>query len=401
VSLVGNVISRPERRSMETQWQDIVRKIKAGHESYSGIDVSLEAALTFSTVFACVSLVSESVGCLPWGAYARYGPARYDRQKPSWMVKPNPRLTFQDMVSGAVASLATIGDWYALPVRDDVGNVAELYPVDARSVSVRGTTDAPQYRIKGQIVEDIVHVPAFKFPGNICGLSPIDLAKQGIGNGLAAEKYAGKFYSNASLPTGIIKGEAGTTEEEAREIVEIFMATTSGADNAGKPGFLAGAEWQSLTLTHEQAQFLQSRQFQREELASWWHCPPNLVGISEKSNSWPTAVEQQAQLFVRHGLLPYITRLETCFSGFVAYANPGWYVKANINAMLRGDIRAQIAYYQAGQQGGWLNANAICELEDRNPVPGGDVYYITSNNLSPVGSDGLPVSAPSEVTPNV
>lgn len=363
--------------------------------------ITHESAMKFSAVYSAVSLISETIAALPVGVYAKFGAKRYTRPKPPWMQRPNSEANWFTFMQQSLASVLMGGDAFGYKVRLSDGLVYELWPIDPRRVTVsRPVGGERQYEIDGRAVpaDDIVHVPGLMLPGYLRGLSPIECARQTIELGLSAETFANSFYRNSATVSGVIQAVAGTTKAEAEEMWEIFTAKHGGAAQAQGVSILAGAEYKPIALTQEQAQFLQTRSFQVSEIARWFRIPPHMIADVEKDSSWGTGIEQQEAMFVTHTLRPWITRFEYAFDELIrdfAIANsktadPGWYVRFNVNGLLRGDSAARAALYQTLAQTGAASPNWILQKEDEEPYDGGDSHFIPSGYYA-IGSDGQPI----------
>lgn len=352
--------------------------------------ISHETALTFSAVYAAVSLISETVMTLPIGVYKDYPPnLRFSGKSPDWMERPNPESTWPQFVQQTVTSLLLDGNAFWGLVRS--GEYLELWPLDPRVVSVQRdpTTNALTYRWGGETLsqQQCVHIPGLMLPGSIRGLSPVECARQTIDLGLGAETFGNAFYHNGATVSAVLEAQPGMTQPEAKEMWEIFTAKHGGAANAQGVAILSGATYKSMSMTQEQAQFLQTRSFQVSEVARWFRVPPHMIADVEKDSSWGTGIEQQQTMFVTHTLLPWLVRIEAALTRLVQYGDPLNLARFTVNGLMRGDSAARASFYDSMVRNGAFSPNDIRRLENQNPYKGGDARYMQTS-YAPIGEDG-------------
>lgn len=351
-----------------------------GGIAYTGMSVSHESAMTMSAVYACVGLISEDIAAMPIDKFQRYPSARYSRPPSSWMRRPNTDMEWEDLIQQTVAAILMDGNGYLYPINDRTGRVAELWPLDPRTVDVVkpdgkltyvvGRTPLPAKRI--------IHIRGVTLPGALKGLSVISAAKQSIGLGLGAEKMAGTLFGNGSTLNVVLQTEAGLTKDQAEAMRDRWNETHRGLDNAHSVTVLdRGAKAERLAMTNDEAQFIQTRGFQVEDVARWFHVPPHMIGATEKQTSWGTGVEQQHIGYVIHALTPRIKRIETVLNRIIeADDGPDFYCKFNVNGLLRGDMAARKDFYESMVRIGAYSPNNVLAKEDENPVPGLDGHYM-------------------------
>ena len=371
----------------------------AGAESYTGMRVSHETALTFSAVFACVRLLSFDFASLPVGVFARYGPRRYPMPSPPWLKQPNPELTWFSFAQQALTSILLGGDCICVKQSDNRGVVSELWPLDSRHVVVgRDTkTHELEYVLDGETLpaSQVLHIPGLTIPGYLHGVSVVEYARQTIGLGLGAEKQAGKQMANAATPNVVIS-VPGKVDDAVQRFVDAFDKRHSGLDNVGRTAALGGgATVTKLSMTNDEMQFLESRHFEVGEVCRWFGVPPHMVGENEKESSWGTGIEQQEIAYVTHTLRPWLTLFEGAFAPLLRpwaiaqniSTNIDWYLRFNVNGLLRGDSVARAALYDALWRTGAVSPNWILAKEDEDPYEGGDAHYVQTS-YAPVGRDG-------------
>lgn len=227
---------------------------------------------------------------------------------------------------------------------------------------------------------DVLHIPGLGFDG-LVGYSPIAMAKNAIGMAIACEEYGAKFFANGAAPSGVLE-HPGTIKDPSR-VRESWTQTFGGSSNANKVAVLEeGMKYTPISISPEQAQFLETRKFQINEIARIFRVPPHMVGDLEKSSF--SNIEQQSLEFVKYTLDPWISRWEQAMvrSLLTAQEKKKYFIKFNMDGLLRGDYQSRMNGYAIGRQNGWMSANDIRELENLDKIPaelGGDLYLINGN----------------------
>ena len=235
--------------------------------------------------------------------------------------------------------------------RDDKGQLYYQYNTSK--------DDAPT--MKGSMVNlkpsDVLHIPGLGFDG-LVGYSPIAMAKNAIGMAIACEEYGAKFFANGAAPSGVLE-HPGTIKDPAR-LRESWTATFGGSSNANKVAVLEeGMKYTPISISPEQAQFLETRKFQINEIARIFRVPPHMVGDLEKSSF--SNIEQQSLEFVKYTLDPWVARWEQAIvrSLLSAEEKAEYFVKFNVDGLLRGDYQSRMNGYAIGRQNVWMSANDI------------------------------------------
>ena len=289
------------------------------------------------------------------------------------------------------------GNAYAQIIRNGKGEVIALYPLMPNRMVVdrdtkgrlyyqytTSTEDAPT--MKGVTVNlppsDVLHIPGLGFDG-LVGYSPIAMAKNAIGMAIACEEYGAKFFANGAAPGGVLE-HPGTIKDPQR-VRESWQSTFGGSANSNKIAVLEeGMKYTPIGISPEQAQFLETRKFQVNEIARIFRVPPHMVGDLEKSSF--SNIEQQSLEFVKYTLDPWVIRWEQTIhrSLLLPDEKSQYFVKFNLEGLLRGDYQSRMNGYAIGRQNGWMSANDIRELENLDRIPaedGGDLYLINGNML--------------------
>lgn len=243
--------------------------------------------------------------------------------------------------------------------------------------------DNPNFQEKGSIVlsqEEVLHIPGLGFDGLI-GYSPIALAKNAVGMTLACEEYGASFFGNGANPGGVLE-HPGILKDPGK-VRDSWNAVYQGTRNAHKVAVLEeGMSYKQIGIPPEEAQFLETRKFQINEIARLFRIPPHMVGDLEKSSF--SNIEQQSLEFVKYTLDPWVVRFEQALkkSLLLPEEKKTHFIKFNVDGLLRGDYQSRMNGYAIGRQNGWLSTNDIRELEELNPIPpeeGGDLYLINGN----------------------
>nr|DAW80362.1 MAG TPA: Portal [Caudoviricetes sp.] len=366
----------------------------------SGKTVNERTALQTTAVYACVRILSETIASLPLHVY-RYieGGKTKDTEHALYTIlhdEPNPDMTSFVFRETLMSHLLIWGNAYSQILRDRSGQVIGLYPLLPDQMSVhrsekgklyyvynRYEEDNPNFQEKGSIVlsqEEVLHIPGLGFDGLI-GYSPIALAKNAVGMTLACEEYGASFFGNGANPGGVLE-HPGILKDPAK-VRDSWNAVYQGTRNAHKVAVLEeGMSYKQIGIPPEEAQFLETRKFQINEIARLFRIPPHMVGDLEKSSF--SNIEQQSLEFVKYTLDPWVVRFEQALkkSLLLPEEKKTHFIKFNVDGLLRGDYQSRMNGYAIGRQNGWLSTNDIRELEELNPIPpeeGGDLYLINGN----------------------
>ena len=358
----------------------------------SGKAVNERTAMQTTAVYACVRILAEAVASLPLHLY-RYkedgGKERAIGHPLYYLLhtEPNPEMTSFAFRETLMSHLLLWGNAYAQIIRDGVGRVLSLYPLLPSKMTVDRMPAGQlfyEYRADtGPVIlrpQDVLHIPGLGFDGLI-GYSPIAMAKNAIGMAIATEEYGAKFFANGANPGGVLE-HPGVVKDPKR-VRESWNAVYQGSGNAHRIAVLEeGMKFNAIGIPPEQAQFLQTRKFQINEIARIFRVPPHMVGDLEKSSF--SNIEQQSLEFVKYTLDPWVVRWEQAIQKALLLPSEkrAYFAKFNVDGLLRGDYQSRMTGYATGRQNGWLSANDIRELEDMNRIPaelGGDLYLINGN----------------------
>lgn len=364
----------------------------------SGKPVNERTAMQTTAVYACVRILAEAVASLPLHVYEYRddGGKKLVHDHPLYYLlhdEPNPEMTSFVFRETLMSHLLIWGNAYAQIIRDGAGRVLGLYPLLPDKMEVqrddkgniyyvysRNSDENPTFKEYGNIklkAEDVLHIPGLGFDGLI-GYSPIAMAKNAVGMTLACEEYGASFFANGANPGGVLE-HPGVLKDPSK-VRESWNSVYRGVSNAHKIAVLEeGMKYQQIGIPPEEAQFLETRKFQINEIARLYRIPPHMVGDLDKSSF--SNIEQQSLEFVKYTLDPWVIRWEQSLQRSLLL--PGekgkYFIKLNVDGLLRGDYQSRMNGYAVGRQNGWFSANDIREMENMNPIPdeeGGNLYLI-------------------------
>lgn len=364
----------------------------------SGKPVNERTAMQTTAVYASVRILAEAVASLPLHVYEYQddGGKKLVHDHPLYYLlhdEPNPEMTSFVFRETLMSHLLIWGNAYAQIIRDGAGRVLGLYPLLPDKMDVqrddkgniyyvysRNSDENPMFKEYGNIklkAEDVLHIPGLGFDGLI-GYSPIAMAKNAVGMTLACEEYGASFFANGANPGGVLE-HPGVLKDPSK-VRESWNSVYRGVSNAHKIAVLEeGMKYQQIGIPPEEAQFLETRKFQINEIARLYRIPPHMVGDLDKSSF--SNIEQQSLEFVKYTLDPWVIRWEQSLQRSLLL--PGekgkYFIKLNVDGLLRGDYQSRMNGYAVGRQNGWFSANDIREMENMNPIPdeeGGNLYLI-------------------------
>ena len=370
--------------------------------STAGKAVTERSAMQMTAVYSCVRILAEAIAGLPLHLYCYKEDGGKEKAlgHPLYLLlhdEPNPEMSSFVFRETLMMHLLLWGNAYAQIIRNGKGEVVALYPLMPNRMTVdrdssgqlfysyqMSNSDAPTMPGGTVILKpsDVLHVPGLGFDG-LVGYSPIAMAKNAIGLAIATEEYGAKFFANGATPGGLLE-YPGTVKDPDR-VRESWNKGFSGSQNAGKVAILEeGMKYTPISIAPEQAQFLETRKFQINEIARIFRIPPHMIGDLEKSSF--SNIEQQSLEFVKYTLDPWVVRWEQSLSRalFTPEEKSRYFFKFNVEGLLRGDYQSRMNGYATARQNGWMSANDIRELENLDRIPaeeGGDLYLINGNML--------------------
>ena len=384
----------------------------SGAPSVTGRAVNEQSVLGISAVYSCVRVLADAVSALPLIVYRREGRGKSRaNDHPLYRLlhdEPNPWMTPYQVKETMMGHVLTWGNAYLSIERDPrTGEPLALWPLrpaDMRRIEVSRaggliyTYSAP--RGGAQLIgpsaggreliqlpqRDVVHLRGLSSDG-VIGYSPITLHRESLGLAMAAEEYGARFFGNNASPGGVLQSKAGLSEAARVNLKESWESAHRGLTSAHRVAILEeGVEWKAVGLPPNDAQFLETRQFQLTEISRIFRVPPHK--ISDLNRATYSNVAEQEQQFKGDSLEPWLVRIEEQIglSLLTPMERRSLYPEFLMDAQWRADIRTRYEAYARGRQWGWLSANDIRELENLNPIEGGDDYWQPVNMFA-VGGD--------------
>lgn len=388
--------------------------------SDSGKRVSDRTALQHTVVYACVRVLSEAIAQLPLHVY-KYtdkGKERVPKHPLYFLLhdQPNPEMTSFIFRETLMSHLLIYGNAFSQIIRNGLGEVTGLYPLTPDRVKVdrddknrliykysRYDEANPNLKEQGEIIlkaEDVLHIAGLGFDG-LVGYSPIAMAKNAIGISLACEEYGATFFKNGATPSGVLEHPGVVNDYE--KIRQSWRSAYGGANSHGTAIVEEGMKYKPISIPNNEAQFLETRKFQVEEIARLYRVPLHMIGDLEHATF--SNIEQQSLEFVKYTLDPWLVRWEQSLQkSLLSDSEKGQYfIKFNVEGLLRGDYASRMQGYATARQNGWMSANDIRELEDMNAIPdeqGGNLYLCNGSftKLSEAGAFAEKSNAKEETT---
>lgn len=370
--------------------------------SSTGKTVTEQSAMQMTAVYACVRILSEAIAGLPLHLYKYTDDGGKEKalDHPLYRLlhdEPNPEMTSFVFRETLMTHLLLWGNAYAQIIRNGKGEVIALYPLMPNRMRVDRDDKGQLYYTYNRVYDEalktktmtvtlrpyeVLHIPGLGFDG-LVGYSPIAMAKNAIGLAIATEEYGAKFFANGAAPSGVL--EHPSTLKNPEKLREAWQSQFGGSHNSNRIAVLEeGLKYTPISISPEQAQFLETRKFQINEIARIFRVPPHMVGDLEKSSF--SNIEQQSLEFVKYTLDPWVVRWEQNLQRILLTTDEKkeYFFKFNVDGLLRGDYASRMSGYATARQNGWMSANDIRELENLDRIPeelGGDLYLINGNML--------------------
>lgn len=369
-----------------TQSSELEAFLRRGGETWSGIDVSANSAINVAAVFACVRVIAEDIGKLPFILYEAGDDRRRATSSPFWKLvhdRPAPHMTSQQFREFGTATALLRGNFYAL--KNPAGRmVTEMLPLRPDRVEVEQLKDFEVvYHVKlndsGERVtltrREVFHLPGISLNG-YSGVSIITLARQGIALSMATERHGATFFGNGAHPGGVLKHPASLSDA-AYDRLKLSIHDEFNANKSNAPILLEeGMDWAAVGMSNEDSQFLETRRFQVEEIARWFRVPPHKIQDLERAHF--NNVEQENTNYVVDTLTSWAVRWENAYNNNVI-GSPNVFAELLFEMLLRGDTTSRFAAYQTAVQNGLMSANEVRRRENLPPRVGGDRFMIPAN----------------------
>ena len=346
-----------------------------------------DKALTLTSVWNAIRLLSESVSSLPITVYRKEnnGDKVEDVNNRIYNLikfKPNNfqnKITFFEYV---MYSILTDGNAYVQIIRDNSANPVQLLPLNPDYVNIFIKENELFYQMDGGSVldsSDVLHIKLITDDG-IEGLSPIDQCAKAINWSLSMEEFGSTFFKNGAKPSSVLSTDRALSETAIERLKNSFNSSYAKLKSSNSTIILEeGLSFKPISISPEQAQFLASRQFGIEEIARIFNIPPHMLKDLSKSSF--NNIEMQSQEYVTYTLMPYLTRIEQEMNLKLFRTNElgKTFVEFNVNGLLRGDVKTRNEAYKTAIQNGYMSINEVRQKENLNSIEGGDQHFIPMN----------------------
>ena len=346
----------------------------------AGSNITESNAMAISTVYACVYKIATTIASLGLDVYERSGKEVYVANvHPAHdliKIKPNAYQTAFEFWETITASALIYGMGYAVIERDERGFAIALHPVHASDVDLREVKGERVYIVKdfGAVrPENMLEI------ANLQRMSPIRLHRDNLGLAKSAMDFGAEYFGQSGQMTGVLTSDQPLKKEQMDMIQGSW---NHGAAQAGTKLMPFGFKYQRISISPDEAQFIETRKFQAEEICRIFSVPPSLVQLPSQTTY--NNVEQQNLMFARHTIVPWTQRIEQEVDRKLipAFQRPEIYTKFRLVDLQRGDTTARANYFTQMLNSGVLSINEVRAEEELNPVEGGDVHTVQVNQIA-------------------
>lgn len=371
---------------------------RAIEPTWAGMSVTPESALQVSAVFACVRVIAEDIGKLPFVVYQQNGDRERVRavNSPFWRLlhdRPNSYQTSQQFREYLTSCALLRGNGFALKTVAQ-GQVRELHPIHPDNVRMELDDDYELiYHVtmrdgteRALTRAEVFHLPSLAMVGPF-GVSVLTQARQTIGNALGAARHAGTFFGNGMKPSGVLKHKGRLSEDAQKRLKAQLEDVSGGAKSNSLVVLEDGLDFSPVSLSNQDSQFLESRAFEVVEICRWFGVKPHK--IADLTRATFSNVEQQAKEHVSDTLLPWGVRWEGAVNQQVIVTN-AIYAELLYDALLQGTTLERYQAYQlaAGGNAPFMTRNEIRRRENLSPLPGLDEMLVPLNMSGSAGTGG-------------
>ena len=356
-------------------------------ETQSSAYVDYNTSFTVNAVWACVSLISDTVSALPVDTYIRRDGIAYPyRPKPAWVSKPDVAIPSVAFWQQTMISLLVDGNAFVRLYRDGSGEIVNMVVLNPLNVQVSRNALGQKFyttTVEGNKVlssDEMLHISgSILMPGEFRGKSPIDTLRENIGLAISLESFAARFFGQGTTQNGVIEYPGALTAEQAENLSKSFDRQHKGFRKAHKTGILSGgATFKPTMVANDQAQMLDSRRLAVEDVARAYRVPTDMIGLNNGGQSY-NSIEQKQIAFVTHTLRPWLAKLEDAFSTLLPDSA---FLAFSTDDLLRGDYATRIEGYSKLLQNGVLSTNEVRRKENMKPIDGGDVVRVPLTNIN-------------------
>jgi len=352
--------------------------------------VNSETALRHTVVYACNQAVADAMASVTLSLYRRKDNAKEEaKDHPLYNLlkyAPNPYMTSFEWRQMIITDLNLRGRHFSQKIRNGRGEVIGLYPLIADNMQVM-LNDRKEivylYAIDNDHVplkaEEVLHIKGLPDSTGLDGINPVEYNRKAIELSKTTEVFGINFFKNGANGSGILQHPQTLSDEAFERLQKSFAEKYQGLANSGKPIILEeGMKYERLSLSNEDSQFLETRKFQKAEIAALFKVPLYMLGDMEKSTF--NNMEQMATNFVVNTLMPFAVKIEQAIHRQVLGTDSDLFVKFNLNSLMRGDYKTRTEGYKTLLNIGALNPNEIRSLEGFDPMgKEGDKYYMQLN----------------------
>ena len=378
-----------------------------GPSSATGQSVTIDTALQLSAVYSCVRVKAEDIASLPLILYRRLGDGGKERatDHPLYRIlhdQPNPHMTALGFRETMAAHLELRGNAYANIERNADGSVRYMWPLNPTRM------DKPMLATDGRLLyrywlpdgsqamltqDEVFHLRGMSFDG-INGVSPIQAQRETLGTALAYQEYGTRFFSNNANPSGVLQAKNRLSEEAAKRLSTSWNTAHQGLSNAHRVAVLEeGIEWKQISISPEDAQYLESKKYSRSEIAGIYRVPPHKIADLERATF--SNIEEMDIDYAKSTIRPMARRWEgqVWMSLLMPSEQPRYMAEFLLDDLLRGKT---LERFEAYQKAWWMTGNEIRERENLNPIDGLDEPLLPVNMA--LGAGNLPVlNAPAAI----
>ena len=387
MGIFPKIFGKVEKRSSLTAPSDwLIKSLSSlfGQQTTSGQSVNQNSAMSIASVHACVRVISDGVAALGLKLYYESNDERkivYAHYANAAINEPNAYQTKFDFTKWMVSQLVLNGNAYAFINRDSRFIPTALHPIHSMNVTPYMSDGELFYRVQQQgfpslvPATDMLHFKGLSMDNVLVGKSPIQLHAETLGIDLAAIKSSAAVYKNGTLKF-LLKSAGRIDEAQARPLRQSLDDVIDG--NVRSTVLPQGVEMERLSLSPQEAQYIESRTFSAEEIARIFGVPSSMIGAKDAGK---TSVEQEYQDFYARTLMAYCKNIEQELNRKLLQEidKPNYYYKFNFNSLLRASANDRADFYNKGIRGGWLSPNEARAFEDANGFEGGDTYYAEGN----------------------
>jgi len=388
-SRIFNVFS-PKNQQSWLPSDDRWYSLSLPRKTNSGANVDEYTSLQYSAVFCAINLIAGTIGTLPLFLYRKTKDGKVKAEKhPLYNIlhqKPNEYMTAVGAREAMAGHLISWGNCFAEKTVNFQGQVTELFPIPPNRVRIEIDKGIPTYMVTVGSKEipmsrdKILHTPGMGFDG-FQGYSVLGIARESIGLGIATEEFGSKFFGSGTHPSAIIKHPAKLSEGAYKNLKESLATANEGLGNAHKAMILEeGMDLAKVGIPPNDAQFLETRRFQVEDIARWFNLPVHK--LKEMTKSSFNNIEAEQISFVTDSIRPWLVRLEQNYNTQLLTESEirrGYFFEHSVEGLLRGDAEARSNLYKAMFNVGAMSINEIRSHENMNAVEGGDERFVPMN----------------------